>query len=72
MPGCGGTIRLPSLIGLARAIELILAGDNILAAEALNIGLIDAIIDKKELLKSAEKMIQQGWPPRRHQGNQKL
>src|SRR6185295_18403779 len=40
MPGAGGTVRLPRLIGEARAKELILLGKRIGAARALEIGLV--------------------------------
>lgn len=56
MPGCGGTIRLPNLVGLAESIRLILTGDSCLADDALKIGLIDSIADKKDLLQTAKKL----------------
>ena len=44
MPGSGGTQRLPRLIGLARAKELILLGDIIDAATALGFGLVNRVV----------------------------
>jgi enoyl-CoA hydratase/carnithine racemase len=43
IPGSGGTQRLPRLIGLARARDLILSGRHVPAAEALAIGLVDRV-----------------------------
>ena len=57
MPGCGGTVRLPGLVSRAKAIELILTGAMVPAEEALSIGLIDAIVEKEQLIGSAEKLI---------------
>ena len=45
MPGAGGTQRLPRLIGMDKAMAMILSGDQISAAEALETGLIDAIVE---------------------------
>lgn len=43
--GWGGTQRLPRLVGKARALEMLVAAENIRAERALEIGLIDAIAD---------------------------
>ena len=58
MPGCGGTIRLPQLVGTGRTIELILSGRNLLAEEALGLGIVDLIADKKDLLDTARRLIE--------------
>jgi len=57
MPGCGATARLPELVGLGKAIELILAGRSLLATEAKRTGLVDLVVDKRHLLGSAERLI---------------
>jgi enoyl-CoA hydratase/carnithine racemase len=44
IPGSGGTQRLPRLIGLARARDLVLSGRRVGAEEALAIGLVDRVI----------------------------
>jgi len=49
----GGTVRLPRLIGLSRALDLILTGRTVDADEALNIGLINRIVPDGESLSSA-------------------
>lgn len=57
LPGGGGTQRLPRLIGLEKAAALILSGRHINPAEALEIGIVDAITPLKTLLETAEKWV---------------
>jgi enoyl-CoA hydratase len=45
IPGYGGTQRLPRLIGEARALEMILTGRALTAEEALQIGLVNRLVD---------------------------
>jgi enoyl-CoA hydratase len=50
IPGYGGTQRLPRLVGRGRALELLLSGEPISAAEAHRIGLVNAVVPQGELL----------------------
>lgn len=50
VPGYGGTQRLPRLVGRGRALEILLSGDSIDAAEAYRIGLVNSIAPQGELL----------------------
>jgi enoyl-CoA hydratase len=58
IPGYGGTIRLARLIGRGRALELILTGDMIDAAEAYRIGLVNRVEEPDALLAAAQAMAQ--------------
>jgi enoyl-CoA hydratase len=56
-PGYGGTVRLPRLIGRARALELLLTGDMVDAAEALRIGLVNRVVTSDRLLPETESLL---------------
>ncbi|MDZ4825649.1 MAG: enoyl-CoA hydratase-related protein [Actinomycetota bacterium] len=49
IPGAGGTQRLPRLVGVARAKELIWSGRQVKADEALAIGLVDRVVPTDEV-----------------------
>lgn len=53
IPGAGGTQRLPSLVGLARAREMILTGRHVRAEEALAIGLADRVVEADRVYETA-------------------
>lgn len=50
-PGFGGTQRLPRLVGLRKAVEMMLLSKSIMSEEGKKLGLIDAIVPSQELLK---------------------
>jgi enoyl-CoA hydratase len=50
IPGYGGTQRLPRLIGRGRALELLVSGEPVTAAEAHRLGLVNAVVPQAELL----------------------
>ncbi|KAL8136983.1 hypothetical protein V2J09_002984 [Rumex salicifolius] len=53
IPGMGGTQRLPRLVGLPKAIEMMLTSKPILSEEGNRVGLIDAVVSPGELLNVA-------------------
>ncbi|WP_017444567.1 3-hydroxyacyl-CoA dehydrogenase NAD-binding domain-containing protein [Gayadomonas joobiniege] len=53
MPGFGGSVRLPRLIGLDNALEMILTGRAIDAKKALQLTLVDAVVSTDKLLLAA-------------------
>lgn len=57
-PGFGGTQRLPRIVGVGMAKQMIYAGRNIKADEALRIGLVNSVYTMEELMPNAEKLAQ--------------
>ena len=58
IPGDGGTQRLPRLVGLGRAMEMVLTGDFIDAQEAYRIGLANQVVPHEELMDKAMELAQ--------------
>jgi enoyl-CoA hydratase len=58
IPGDGGTQRLPRLVGLGRAMEMIITGDFIDAQEAHRIGLVNKVFSPEKLMDEAMKLAQ--------------
>lgn len=56
MPGAGGTIRAPRLIGPARAKELIFTGTPVTAQQAWQMGLVNTVVPAGTVLEEAEKL----------------
>jgi enoyl-CoA hydratase len=56
-PGYGGTVRLPRLVGKGRALELLLTGEMIDAAEAWRIGLVNRVVPADRLMAEAEELL---------------
>ena len=59
LPGWGGTVRLPRLIGTGPAIELIASGDAITGSQAKTLGLVDACVPVHSARESACVLIEQ-------------
>jgi enoyl-CoA hydratase len=55
IPGFGGTQRLARRVGIGKAKELVLTGERIGSAEALRIGLCDAVFPADQLMKAARE-----------------
>lgn len=68
LPGGGGTQRLPRLIGLAAAADMILSGDAVTASKAKALGIVDEVIEG-DLLEGAlgyvRQLLRAGAPHRR-------
>ncbi|MEY4923467.1 MAG: fatty oxidation complex, alpha subunit FadB, partial [Pseudomonadota bacterium] len=59
MPGFGGSVRLPRLLGADSALEIITAGKDVIAKDALKIGLVDAVVAPEKLVTAALTMLEQ-------------
>jgi enoyl-CoA hydratase/carnithine racemase len=55
IPGAGGSQRLPRLVGLARARDLVLSGRRVKADEALEIGLVDRVVPAEDAYGAARE-----------------
>lgn len=65
LPGSGGTQRLPRLVGVSTALEMILSGKPLRARQALKLGLVDEMAPGSILLEAAVERAKKGRPSRR-------
>jgi len=68
LPGAGGTQRTPRLIGVQAALDLITSGEPISAPQALELGLIDKIVDgdlTESAIAWARHLLKEGAGPRK-------
>ncbi len=68
IPGAGGTQRLPRLVGMAKALDMICGGDPIAATEARELGLVDEIATgplEAAAVAMAERLVREKAPLRR-------
>jgi enoyl-CoA hydratase len=56
IPGYGGTQRLPRLIGLGRALEIMLSGRRVKAEEAFALGLVNRVVPREQVLDEALRL----------------
>ncbi|HIF9211032.1 TPA: fatty acid oxidation complex subunit alpha FadJ [Photobacterium damselae] len=64
LPGSGGTQRLPRLIGVANALDMILTGKQLRAKKAKKMGVVDAVVDSEILLTVAKEIALEHKPKR--------
>jgi enoyl-CoA hydratase len=57
IPGYGGTVRLPRIVGRGRALEMILTGEMITAQRAHEIGLVNRVVPQAELRDAADQLL---------------
>ncbi|MFC3396245.1 fatty acid oxidation complex subunit alpha FadJ [Brenneria rubrifaciens] len=60
LPGSGGTQRLPRLIGVNKALDMMLTGRRVRASQALSMGLVDDAVPPSILLETAITLIRKG------------
>lgn len=65
LPGSGGTQRLPRLIGVSHALDMILAGKQLRPRQALKLGLVDEVVPQSILLDAAVELALKGRRPAR-------
>jgi 3-hydroxyacyl-CoA dehydrogenase/enoyl-CoA hydratase/3-hydroxybutyryl-CoA epimerase len=60
LPGSGGTQRLPRLIGVSNALDMILTGKQLRPRQALKLGLVDEVVPQSILLAAAIELVAKG------------
>jgi len=63
LPAWGGSVRLPRLIGLPQALGIILTGKQLVAQQALKVGMIDDVAHPEYLVASARQQLTKGKRP---------
>ncbi len=63
LPAWGGSTRLPKLIGLPAALDLILTGKQVVGAQALKLGVIDELTHPEYLIEAAHGLLKKGKRP---------
>lgn len=61
LPGSGGTQRLPRLVGVSKALDMILTGRQVRPRQALKMGLVDDVVPQDILLDVAIQRAKAGW-----------
>ncbi len=59
MPGSGGTQRLPRLVGARVAMEMMLGGESMSTERALELGIVDRLVDGSDLARGARTFLQE-------------
>ena len=66
LPGAGGTQRLPRVVGVEKALEMVTTGQHVAASQCLEIGLVDALAEEGKLREGAvafaRNAVAEGWP----------
>ena len=69
LPGAGGTQRLPRIVGVGKALEMVTTGVHVMASDALSMGLVDELVPEGGLragaIAFARKVVAEGRPLRR-------
>ncbi|GHF81168.1 fatty acid oxidation complex subunit alpha FadJ [Thalassotalea marina] len=60
LPGSGGTQRLPKLVGIQKALDMMLTGKQLRGIQALKAGLVDDMVPNSVLIDVAEKLVLSG------------
>jgi 3-hydroxyacyl-CoA dehydrogenase/enoyl-CoA hydratase/3-hydroxybutyryl-CoA epimerase len=72
LPGAGGCVRLPRLVGLRAALDMILTGGAVRAAKARKIGLVDELVHpailRETAVRAADRLVREGVPERERGG----
>jgi 3-hydroxyacyl-CoA dehydrogenase/enoyl-CoA hydratase/3-hydroxybutyryl-CoA epimerase len=64
IPGWGGTVKLPRLIGIQKALDIIAGGTEVNAKKAWRFGLVDEVVPPEKLLERAEEIALGAEPAR--------